>query len=577
MVEKLKKTTVAYSFRASGCISVGYVTQRSKLQLAALASAVMPSIAVAGVRSSEQTNATDEVKGIDIAVVQDAGGRLYDVYVCDTKDGRKRLQRRVHAAQTMSLAKEPAGLGLAMDTVLTFASGEGEKSPTSHTSVLIMEHHDGESRPLNLLTLDDCASVGTAIGAVHRLRPDFLREEQYPTFSTGQIRSQLIAWIKRLRQAGHVPTTITRSWSNILETDGLWSFSTCPVHGGFSDGDVLFSGSTITAITNWQDMQVNDPARDLAWIFAKLDDTHRNAVLSAYGRMLGSRLDDLIMLRANLWVQMEQVGEFIEALNRADNAKIMQFKAQVERLAHQLEVATGHTSHTTRASGTSRGSSSPQDPSTITVGTLLGESERRRAAQLAQAERSHGHDSGTITGHAAASADGTDATGEEDMTGERDITGENDRTGERDITGSAHIPAAHEIGSSTDDSTADRPVQDSNQSSATMFISSLHQSPAQFGSNADPISDIDILSARRAAALHVVPQSSMTRQHADQGSSDESEHAGDQYFGENDSNDGNERGDPQTIVIPLLEREERALRDAQSDLDENEDSAVTGE
>ena len=78
-----------------------------------------------------------------------------------------------------------------------------------------------------------------------------------------------------------------------MDTVGLWSFSTCTVHGGFSDGDFLFSGSTITTVTNWQDMQVNDPARDLAWDFsASLDESHRNAVLSAYGRMMGSRLDD---------------------------------------------------------------------------------------------------------------------------------------------------------------------------------------------------------------------------------------------------------------------------------------------
>ena len=119
-----------------------------------------------------------------------------------------------------------------------------------------------------------------------------------------------------------------------MDTEGLWSFSTCTVHGGFSDGDFLFSGSTITTVTNWQDMQVNDPARDLAWIFGKLDESHRNAVLSAYGRMMGSRLDDLIMLRANLWLQMEQVGEFIQALNRADNDHIMQFKAQVGTTSH---------------------------------------------------------------------------------------------------------------------------------------------------------------------------------------------------------------------------------------------------
>ena len=142
---------------------------------------------------------------------------------------------------------------------------------------------------------------------------------------------------------------------------------------------MLFSGSSITAITNWQDMQVNDPARDLAWIFSKLDENHRNALLSAYGRMLGNRLDDLIMLRANLWLQMEQVGDFISALNQADSVKIMQFKAQVERLAHQLGMLTAknHRPSETRQDEQKAGN---RPPSTITVGTLLDESERRRQA-----------------------------------------------------------------------------------------------------------------------------------------------------------------------------------------------------
>ena len=98
---------------------------------------------------------------------------------------------------------------------------------------------------------------------------DFLANAKYPVVTTGQIRSQLTAWIRRLRSAGHVPQEITDSWARIMDTEGLWSFSTCTVHGGFSDGDFLFSGSTITTVTNWQDMQVNDPARDLAWIFGK--------------------------------------------------------------------------------------------------------------------------------------------------------------------------------------------------------------------------------------------------------------------------------------------------------------------
>ena len=179
-------------------------------------------------------------------MVQDAAGNLYEVFASNTPEGRKRLAGRVRAAQTLSQARELGGLGFAVDSIVAFSNGDLKHSATGDTSVLVATHHVGQARPLELLTLDDCSSVGTALGAIHRLRPDFLQEAGYPTFVTGQIRAQLTAWIKRLRQAGHVPQEITTSWANILETNGLWSFSTCPVHGGLRDGDVLFSGSSIT-------------------------------------------------------------------------------------------------------------------------------------------------------------------------------------------------------------------------------------------------------------------------------------------------------------------------------------------
>lgn len=240
------------------------------------------------------------------------------------------------------------------------------------------------------------------------------------------------------------------------ETDGLWSFATCPVHGGLSDGDVLFSGSSITAITNWQDMQVNDPARDLAWIFSKLDENHRNALLSAYGRMLGNRLDDLIMLRANLWLQMEQVGDFISALNQADSVKIMQFKAQVERLAHQLGMLTAknHRPSETRQDEQKAGN---RPPSTITVGTLLDESERRRQAAAQQ------NNDADATGerHIDATDMDDDRTGDFDVTGSQPVRKTkqivDDATEAFDVTAAEHIVSAGMVSGNADsDDTSER-------------------------------------------------------------------------------------------------------------------------
>ena len=439
--------------------------------LAALASAVMPDISVAGVRASNQGNATDEARGIDHAVVQDSSGRLYDVHASDTEAGRKHLRGRIKAAQALQRAKEPAALGFAVDRVLASSDGDDEHGPTGTTAVMVSPHFDGMSRPLDLLTLDDCASVGTAIGAIHRLNPAFIPQEHYPAYATGQIRAQLVAWIKRLRQAGHIPQEITSSWTAVLDTDGLWSFSTCLVHGGFHDGDILFSGSTITSIVNWQDMQINDPARDLAWIFGKLDEPHRNAVLAAYGRMLGSRLDSLIMLRANLWLQMEQVGEFIQALSDADSQKIIQFKAQVERLAHQLSLATG-----SRSPAASIHRSDGKPPSTITVGTLLDAGERRDAMLREEARRKAAAQEADNTNDALAQA-GNAGNGEpSDQTNETDRTGSAQivrATATRDETAERTKPSPVNAGNTSDDgddSTASRPVASSHSEAPTIAI-----------------------------------------------------------------------------------------------------------
>ena len=98
--------------------------KRSDYMLAALASAVLPNLGVAGVRENVQASATDEAKGIDQTVIQDASGKLYDVYATNTKEGRTRLIRRVKAAQTLAAAREPGGLGFDMDRVVAFAPGD---------------------------------------------------------------------------------------------------------------------------------------------------------------------------------------------------------------------------------------------------------------------------------------------------------------------------------------------------------------------------------------------------------------------------------------------------------------------
>lgn len=552
----------------------------------------MPEVQFAGTRQSEQVNATDTAAGISHAVVQDISGKLYDVFISADNKGRKRLRDRARAAWTLEHSKDLAALGFAYDTMLTFIPGkrEGEENNTAAANaenaansanlkqtmrnmssiisdendddtVLICEHLEGSARDLRLLTTDDCANVGTAIGAIHRLRPSFVTRGKYPAFTTGQIRAQLTGWIKRLRQAGHIPTEITDSWSRVLETEGLWSFETCPVHGGFVDGDILFSGSTITAVTNWQGMQINDPARDLAWIFAKLNEQRRNAVLSAYGRMMGSRLDSLIMLRANLWLQMEQVGDFIQALQRADTTSIMRFKAQVERLAHELSRISNAQAAKTHSAG------SPA--STITVGTLL-ENDNTKSRQILQNNSS----ANASNADSANSANG-DETNERDITVEGNVSKDSDQntkvareTAENDDTHERTVQYAVTNSSSNEEAEKAAYIADD---TATQVITHVEaKSSNQNGEVAnDDVAEAEVAEAEPEAEAEVADVKSAETEPeevAEPDANTEAKADAEEVANAEETSAKEEDDKPETVIIPLHEREERAKRDAEEDI-----------
>ena len=565
------------------------MTQLSRFKLAALASAAMPEVQFAGTRRSEQVNNTDTAAGISHAVVQDVSGKLYDIFISSEDKGRKRLHDRARAAWTLQHSKDLAALGFAYDTMLTFIPGkrnetdkaaannrtndngneDGAAQPMQNMSslianddddptILVSEHLEGSARDLRLLTTDDCANVGTAIGAIHRLRPTFITRGKYPAFTTGQIRAQLTGWIKRLRQAGHIPTEITDSWSKVLETEGLWAFDTCPVHGGFVDGDLLFAGSTITAITNWQGMQINDPARDLAWIFAKLNEQRRNAVLSAYGRIMGSRLDSLIMLRANLWLQMEQVGDFLQALQRADTNGIMRFKAQVERLAHEL-------TRISHAQSTKVGNSSANMPaSTITVGTLL---ERDNARNRQAAESAAKNNTGTVQ---------TDETDERDITVENSTSHNNqyasDTTAERNVTlnddtHERNVQYAGTNVSNVAEAQEAAKLADDTATQVITHIESSHSSHETAETIAQTVTHKAESTSESTENETAQSESSVSKSNVSESSASEVRETENATGANNVTNSNKSYDDkPETVIIPLLEREEQAMKDAQSGL-----------
>lgn len=329
-------------------------------EAAALTAAVAPDIAPAGVRESEQFMEAGDRDGLQTVVVTDSAGKEYDTTIAEGGDAVRLLSRRAVAAISMHKAKEPASLRFRLENVRYFKTID--KSASKGLAVMITRHHDGEAAMLTDLTAAQCGTIGAAIGSVHRMNPQFAVDAKFPTYTAQQIRKQMGGWMRYLSKNNQIPKEITGSWREILSQPNLFDFQCRLVHGGFEDGDVLFRQEDVSAMLHWENLQVNDPARDLAWIYKYLDPERRNAVTAAYARIMDSRMDDMIMLRARMWVEMEQVRDYLDAIERADNVEIMNFKASLDQLAHRIIATRGAQPNASRHY---------EHPNTLTVGDLL--------------------------------------------------------------------------------------------------------------------------------------------------------------------------------------------------------------
>lgn len=371
--------------------------------MAALASDAMPELSVAAVH--DVMFAGYEGDPFERAVILDARGEEYDIAVTDDERIGVLLGTRARNASALARAKESGSLGYRVEHVVAYRQGR--------PSVLVCAHLDGEPLAMGRLTVSQCSAVGTAIGALHRMDPSFLREEGFPVHANDRIRMQFAAWIDHLRRDRRVPEQITDRWHQLAGMAELWEFASVPVHGGFGDGDFMFGPQGIEAMLNWERLQVNDPARDLAWLFTGvLEPAQQDAVLSAYGRLMGSRMDSRIVTRAKLWIQMETVGDFVKALEDADSARIHELKERVDELAAELAPI--------RPEPTADGGRQPRhvhdgDGNTVTVGTLLRNGETMVLPESARPTPESG--TGTATRPVDSDLDLDDLTEEHPVTG----------------------------------------------------------------------------------------------------------------------------------------------------------------
>lgn len=297
----------------------------------ALTSAAAPklSIAEAGTRTGEE----DEKIGVNCLQIRTASNRRCMSYLSGTKPGIGALKERERTEGILEGGLDLSREGVKVERPLLGRAQQGLEG--EEYFILICSFSPGFPSPLRGLSEEECLSFGKAVGAVHSKGSGPF--QAFRAFSAPSIRFELGEWIERLRNRGSAPDEVLDAWSDLAETDALWDFSPCLVHGGWKGGEVQFSGGAVSALLKWERAEVSDPARDLEWMFeSSLDQRQIDAFMQGYGMAMGEAMDPFILPRAKLWRQMEMGASLLEAKKEGENEKAEELARKLLRLSADL-------------------------------------------------------------------------------------------------------------------------------------------------------------------------------------------------------------------------------------------------
>jgi aminoglycoside phosphotransferase (APT) family kinase protein len=155
-----------------------------------------------------------------------------------------------------------------------------------------------------------------------------IEEAGLPTYTADSYRQRRLSDVDRAAATGHVPATLLARWERELEHVDRWKFVETPVHGDLAGEHVLHVGDEVTAIVDWGEACVADPADDLAWVVAGCDPDAVDTVLEAYAMGRTQTPDRHLLDRARLagelalarWLLGGVAADDAEVVDRATQA-----------------------------------------------------------------------------------------------------------------------------------------------------------------------------------------------------------------------------------------------------------------
>ncbi len=293
---------------------------KPSLILAALAADALPGVRFVQIQAVEDTNA-------EIAT---------NLLVTD--DSRQVLVKAPQSSlAATSLGTEVRALRLLRNVSLPFRVNTylGETSPSAIHKALVFEYIPGNALELRGSRIEDpiIGNLGQAIARIHTIPLNLVSDAGLPDYDPQDIARTKLQEFDRIADTGKVSPRLLERWQNALLDVNLFRFQPTVVHGNLSFDKILTDGSMVIGINDWSYLAIDDPARDLSFLFSENIDL-ANAVLLAYEGTI--RSDRNIKQRANLYSEMSLGLFMLNSIALGDDVAIAEAQGYLDNLAEEL-------------------------------------------------------------------------------------------------------------------------------------------------------------------------------------------------------------------------------------------------
>lgn len=184
------------------------------------------------------------------------------------------------------------------------------------------------------------AALGRALATIHDLPDRILEDAGMPSYEAEEYRLRRLAELDRAASTGHVPTRLLGRWERALEEAGAWRFVPCPVHGDLAPDSVLAEKGDVSAVLDWAEARVADPADDFAWLVNGCDPAALESVLEAYANKRRTGPDRDLERRARLAGELSLARWLLHGTTTGDEAVVKDAVAMLEELDEAVADAT---------------------------------------------------------------------------------------------------------------------------------------------------------------------------------------------------------------------------------------------